>query len=507
MPVLVFSLQCRSTGAYCDKSWSSFYPTDLEFQEEPSTATLRIGACYENSVTSTRFQINDLDGVDLNSDLVLPIPCGQEDAFPRFPEPGRSSLRMLNLSNGENVPITVRHVTTSQGCGFVVRPRIPLKYSTFYSLYLMRTRSTERAFQEPRAFRKLKWKAFRNNIDTEADELYRDAIQAARDRWGSHPESFLLIMAFTTRSYRSVALPSIAVRNEYLARANKKPTLIPDLSNAHLLSQFMMEMHPLLQSSALQKELQSLKKSKPQDSETIGDPTVPSAASLEMQNLKLLSETLNLQSAFAEIPGSCITRTDPTQCDFVEVDLPVTNLRYVPLLHSPGIQKAKKVLVIPLQSLNHGMDLADLLQYRQEMEKQGIGMVLLAGPIPDRNSNHPDHIQASLLHSSFSLESTIRPDQEARLYCLESTYCPMLALYSRRISGLILPGSTSIWRGRTEDSFPAEEYRRKQNRLAAFRSFQFESYLPEWEKSLRALRKDRLEIVRTRNPEDWFQKE
>ncbi|MCB1168741.1 MAG: hypothetical protein KDK25_00320 [Leptospiraceae bacterium] len=484
---------CKTPGQYCDNAWLDYYPSDLEFQEELTTATLRSGRCYSQARPSTIVNIHSLDGVDPASDLVLPMNCGADEAiFLKSYEAGQGPVRMLNLSKGEAVRIRWKFIRSSAGCGLVVRPVPSLEYDSFYGLYLMRGRQTERAFDEPRVFQKLKWKAHRNNIETEADELYRDALLQATERWSSHPESFLMILAFTTRSFRGLTIPSLAVRNLYFARNPEVPRLLESLEEAHPLASFMLEYSRILLDGDFAASLQSANLSPDQ-----GIPRSPQVA-----NLLRLGQALSLRTGFVEIPGSCITDTEPERCHFVEVELRNTNLRYIPLLYSPAIKNSKRVMIIPLDTLSPGRALQRLREWKQKLEPRGIGILVLASPLPT-GAMSPDHVQALLLHSAISLDALISSHQEVALLCNESQYCPMVGLYSRPVAKIVIPGGLEDSRPGLEFSFPVEQYRARQLELATQRPFQFPSYLTEMDKTLHALRKKNLDLVNPRDLE-WL---
>ncbi|MCB1171770.1 MAG: hypothetical protein KDK25_15590 [Leptospiraceae bacterium] len=470
-----------------------YYPSDLEFQEELTTPTLRSGRCYDQPWPSTIVDIQSLDGVDPSSDLVLPMKCGADEAvFLKSYDAGEGPVRMLNLSKGEPVRIRWKYIRSGAGCGLVVRPVPSLDYDSFYGLYLMRRSQTERAFDEPRVFQKLKWKAHRNDIDTEADELYRDALLQASDRWSSHPESFLMILAFTTRSFRGLTLPSLAVRNVYFARNPDRPRLLDSLEKAHPLSSFMLEYTRNLLDRDFVASLESPGLSP--------DPGMP--GSPQVSNLLRLGRTLGLKAGFVEIPGSCITDTEPERCHFVEPELRNTNLRYVPILYSNSIQSARQVLVIPLATLSPGKALQHLREWQAKLKPRGIGLLVLASPLPG-GAMPPDHIQALLLHAAFSLDALVSQKQEVALYCSEGQYCPMVGLYARHVSSIVRAGGLEDQRSDLEFSFPAGQYRSRQLELAAQRPFQFPSYLPEMERTLQALRKKKLDLVHPRDLE-WL---
>lgn len=503
LPLVAGASSCATTRT-CD-GWNQFFPTDLEYKEALTTSTLRSAGCHNPPVESTLANTAVLDGVELPGDLSLEIGCNTAPApLLREATTGREYLRLLDLSRKELVPIRVEYVEKQSRCGLVVRPSAPLNYETFYALYLMRGPATD-DFQEPRSFRQLKWKAFRNNIESETDELYRDALSQASERWGTHPDSFRMIQAFTTRSFRSATIPSITGRNQYFARFAKKPAFLKSIVESdHPLANFMIEAHNYLTRAELKDGFVEQEESDPQT----GIDELQSRRQIQLvRNIEALGRNTGLQAGFAEIEAACITMPEPDLCNFGENSFPGLHPRYIPFLYSENLPKFRQVVVFTLDAFV-GDPAAEIKSWENRLASQSTGMIVFLGPVPGQESRIIDHIQKDLLQGALSLSALpINPDAELALFCHETVYCPMLGLYSRDVSRIISYRPWLNARPSMNASFPPEQYRLQQLNRAMFTAFQFQSFLPEIDRTLFALRKDSLFMIRSSNIDRWFQSE
>ncbi|MBI38114.1 MAG: hypothetical protein CMF59_00825 [Leptospiraceae bacterium] len=489
---------CR-TSSPC-QGWEKYFPTDLEFKEELTNATLRGAGCYSNPLPSRITDLTLLDGVDPYADLSMEVDCSLDSSTLQDEiDRGRKYVRMLDLSRGNSVSIIVRFIRSDGRCGIVVRPRSTLNYETFYALYLMRGPATDN-FDEPREFRALKWKAFRNNIDTETDELYRDALTQASERWGTHPDSFRMIQAFTTRSFRSVTVPSITGRNQYFAAA-RNTRLIGSLDKSpHPLANFMLDAHNSLRIEDSQENTTS------EDSDPASEDAIESRRqTLALRNIRTLGQRTGLRAGFVELNGACTTVHEPELCDYREVEIPELHLRYIPFLYTDGLQDYRKVLIMPLSVFTNSNRAAEIRSWKARLQQKSVALVIYLGPDPVLRLNEPDHLQKELLQGALSFSALpLARSSEVALYCEEIQICPLLGLYSRNVSALVGSSSWMHRRASLRDSFPPEKYRTNQLRLSVLAPFRFQSFLLEPEKTLIALRKGRFSIRKSREIDSWF---
>ncbi|HBS06593.1 MAG TPA: hypothetical protein DEA96_16610 [Leptospiraceae bacterium] len=499
MPILlIFGIvpNCRTTSQ-CE-GWNNFYPTDLEFNEALTNATLRGASCYSAPLPSRITDLSLLDGVDPYSDLSLEMDCSVDSSTLQDQATrGHRYVRMLDLSRNEPVDLLARFIRTESGCGLVVRPQKPLQYETFYALYLMRGPATD-SFDEPRDFRRLKWKAFRNNIDTETDELYRDALNQASERWGTHPDSFRMIQAFTTRSFRSVSIPSITLRNQYFA-ASQTLRFISSLDqSSHPLANFMLDAHhTLLQENAADFAAPG-NFADQQSGET-------HLLTIALRNIQSLSGRTGLRSGFAEITGACTTMPEPELCNYQEVELPELHLRYIPYLYSQDLARYSRILIMPLDVFSSANRVEEIKSWSRRLASKSIGLVIYLGPAPERRINEPDHLQKELLQGAFSLSALpANNGSQISLYCEETVYCPMMGLYSRNVSSVVGPGSFEYRPGSIRQSFPPQSYRAIQLKQTVMAPFQFQSFLLDRRKTLIALRKSQFHVRSSNDLDAWF---
>lgn len=488
---------CRSQSV-CN-AWDKFYPTDLEFKETLSNSTLRGAGCYSNPLPSRTTDLELLDGVDPYSDMSMEVECSldsstlQDEAIR-----GRRYIRMLDISRNQEVAVLARFIRLENRCGIIVRPRKPLKYETFYATYLMRGPATDN-FKEPASFRTLKWKAFRNNIDTETDELYRDALTRASERWGTHPDSFRMIQAFTTRSFRSIAIPSITGRNNYFAMA-RTPALLDSLDQSkHPLVNFMVDAHPDILSEEVEHSDLS------DDTELNETERETQRLILVRRNIQTLSSNTGLRSGFAEISGACTTLPEPELCDYQEVEFPDLHLRYIPFLYEPNIRSFQKVVIMPLEAFQPGQIVPDILRWKKNLASRKIALIVYLGPPPANRASEPDHLLKELIQGALSFSALpVTSGSEIALYCNETDYCPMLGLLSKNVTVLVGPNSFQADPGSLRQSFPPVDYRKDQLRAGVLAPFRFRSFLLEMDRTLIALKKDQFHI-RKSDPERWFQ--
>ena len=470
--ILLLVPYCRTFLGECN-GWDDFYPTDFEFKETLSTATLRSGGCYPDSwIQSGRFTVNELDGVSVSSDLALRVDCEMRADFPESSDSITGPFRFLDLSHGRRIKIDLQFIRDRGQCGIVVRPG-RLEYDTFYALYMFRSQTD--GFDEPDVFQDQKWKSFRNKIDSEADELYRDALNQAGAMWGASPNSFRLIQAFTTRSFRALSVPALGSRNLYYAALPSIRLLEPEnIPSARI------EVSPVLLDLETSGETES----------SLDPAALLSRNRSILLTLRRLEESTGLRLKFALVPEPCRSASEDCRLRGTSPD----GQLLIPFLVPPNSTSWKQLVVMPLDSIFPVNRMQRLAELQAKLARQKRTLVVYLGPLP-YETNNPDQIQSILLAGASSLEPLAGLADQIALYCSEKYYCPMLGLYSRTVNAIVSPAGFGKAKPPLQTSFPPDEYRKSQVQESVYESFRFYSYLPELERASRALRRSPPRLV------------